>query len=72
MNRSWPYTPDELRTLADKVEEVLNTLDPKGDIPDGDWRWGVTVDILDEHGDPAGTVKPYGDGWLGFYPREVN
>ena len=71
--RSWPYTPEDLRSLADKVDEILAGLNPTGeDLTDGDWRWGVTVDVFDDGDSPAGQVRPYGDGWLGFYPREVS
>ena len=72
MERSWPYTAEDLRSIADRVDTVMTALDPQADLPDGDWRWGVTVDIFDDSGDLAGHVKPYGDGWLGFYPGEVS
>lgn len=34
---------------------------------DGDWRWGMTVEIRDESGHLLGTVSVHGDGWWQFH-----
>lgn len=71
MLRSWPYMPEDLRALAERVDEILFTIAPDNDLPDGDWRWGVSVEVvLDDL--VAGHVRPHGDGYLGFYPLEVS
>jgi hypothetical protein len=75
MTRDFPLTPDDLRAQADRVEEILsvvNTAD--GDLPENDWRWGLTVTVWNQDGDQedvAGTIAPCGDGWLGFYPKGI-
>jgi hypothetical protein len=76
MKRDYPLTADDLRHVADRVDEILKVVDPEGDsiIPDGDWRWGLAVTIWNQGGDDhdvAGVVAPHGDGWLGFYPRAI-
>lgn len=70
-NRDYPYAAEDLRRIADQVDEVVSALD--GIDLDGpqDWKWGLTVDILDVGDTRVGQIKPYGDGWLGFYPVEV-
>lgn len=69
-NRTYPYSADELRGIADKIDEVISALG--GDeLPAGDWRWGVTVDIYHEGG-LVGRIKAHGDSWLGFYPQAVS
>lgn len=76
MKRTWPYLPDDLRYIADRVEKVLGDVAPGGgDLEDGDWRWGLSVTIWNPDGDEddiAGTILPYGDGWLGFYPKAID
>lgn len=70
--RTIPYASDDLRAIADNIDKVLEALGPDGLLEDGDWRWGVVVDIFDpEDVQIVGQVKPTGDGWFGFYPREV-
>lgn len=70
MTRDVPFTSSDLRDAADAVDKI--TADIGGDdIADGDWRWGLTVDIFDDAGDAIGQVRPHGDGWLGFYPRAI-
>lgn len=73
MARDYPLTSADLRHLADRVAEILEVVDVEGDLPDNDWRWGLTVKVwnLDGDGDDvAGVVAPHGDGWLGFYPND--
>lgn len=75
MTRDFPMTPDDLRHVADRVDEILAVVNPVGgDIPDGDWRWGLSVTVWNlggDSGDIAGVVAPHGDGWIGFYPEGV-
>lgn len=66
-DRKIPLISDELRTIADRIDEVMNVVGGT-DLPDDDWRWGLTVKIADEAGEVVGEIRPYGDGWLGFYP----
>lgn len=68
-NRNYPYSADELREIADHVDAIVEALGG-GDLPDGDWRWGVTVEVWHED-TLVGHVKPHGDAWLGFYPKAV-
>lgn len=70
MNREVPFTSSDLRDVADTLDEI--TSDIGGDeIPDGDWRWGLTVDVFDDADGVVGQVRPHSDGWLGFYPRAI-
>ncbi len=75
MTRDYPLTSDELRHIADRIDEVLAVVAPEsGDLLDGDWRWGLTVKIWNQDGDDddiAGVIAPYGDGWFGFYPNAI-
>ncbi|HIF05970.1 MAG TPA: hypothetical protein EYQ64_03185 [Gemmatimonadetes bacterium] len=75
MSRDYPLTSDDLRHLADRVEEVVSAVGgADGELEDGDWRWGLSVTIWNLDGDDtdvAGYVRPHGDGWLGFYPRSI-
>lgn len=70
MTRDIPYTSDDLRYIAEQIENVTDDL-PKTDLEDGDWRWGLTVEIFDDGGDTVGQLRPHGDGWIGFYPKEI-
>ena len=73
--RDIPYTASDMREIADQVEKieaaVMGGLD---EFPgkNGDWRWGMSVEIYDDMGYVAGVVKPQPDGWLGFYPKAVD
>lgn len=69
-NRGIPYTSDDLRLAADRVDEIIAAVGD-GDLEDGDWRWGVSVEVTDENGWAIGHVRPFSDGWLGFYPIVV-
>lgn len=69
--RNIPWTPEDLRLIAYKMDEVLSVVGGEFE-EDSDWRWGLTVEITDEFGSTVGIIKPYMDGWLGFYPNEVN
>lgn len=75
MTRDYPLTSSDLRHIADKVDQVLAVVNPEdGDLPDGDWRWGLKVTIWNQDGDVtdvAGEVAPHGDGWIGFYPNGI-
>ena len=76
MRRDYPLTSDDLRHLADRVQDVVTAVGrpEDGDLKDGDWRWGLSVTIWNLDGDDsdvAGYVRPHGDGWLGFYPNAV-
>ena len=69
-DRSIPWTPEDLRTVADLMEKVTDAVG--GDeFEEDDWRWGLEVVIRDDFGDTLGKMAPHGDGWLGFYPRKV-
>lgn len=71
MNRNIPYTASDLRFIADEIDKVEHAIG--GDeLGDGDWRWGVSVSIHDDDGSVTGTLRPHGDGWLGFYPLAVH
>ena len=70
-SRAYPMSSSDLREIADRVDEVLTVLGGE-DLADGDWRWGLTVDIPDDAGQIVGQLKPHGDGWIGFYPKEVS
>ncbi|SDG22670.1 hypothetical protein [Microbacterium sp. 77mftsu3.1] len=75
MRRDYPLTSSDLRHIADKVDEVLAFVNPEdGELPDGDWRWGLRVTIWNQDGDiddVAGELAPHGDGYLGFYPKGI-
>lgn len=69
--RTYPYTSDDLRYLAAKIDVVLEAVGTHDLETVDDWRWGLTVTIFDDGGIPVGEIRPYGDGWLGFYPKGV-
>lgn len=70
--RPFPFTSSDLRYIADRIEEVENALpEEAGDIPEDSWLWNLSVAILDDGDSLVGHVRAYGDGWLGFYPLEV-
>lgn len=71
MNRIIPFTSSDLREAADRIDEVLAVVGID-ELPDADWRWGLTVDIFDEGGDVIGQLRPHGDGWIGFYPKAID
>jgi len=70
-NRAIPYTSDDLRAIADNIDEIVNDLGDLGDL--GDWRWGLTVEIYDPEVPESvvGHIKAHPDGWFGFYPVEA-
>lgn len=70
MARYLPYTSDDLRYIADQVDKITETIGTD-DLTDGDWRWGLTVDIYDDDGETAGQMSFHGDGWIGFYPKAI-
>ncbi len=71
-DRTIPWTSDDLRTAADEIDKILAVINKEdGFLEEGDWRWGLTVDIIDDIDTVMGTLKPTGDGWLGFYPKEA-
>lgn len=71
-DRTIPWTSDDLRTAADQIDMILAVINPEdGYFGEGDWRWGLTVDIIDDFDNLMGTLKPTRDGWLGFYPKEA-
>lgn len=71
-DRTIPWSSDDLRTTADEIDKILSVINPEdGFLEDGDWRWGVTVDVVDDLDYVIGTLKPTGDGWFGFYPKEA-
>lgn len=71
-DRTYPWTSEDLRTTADEIDKVLAVLNPEdGYLVDGDWRWGVKVDICDDMDNVIGVLKPVPDGWFGFYPKEA-
>ena len=71
--RTIPYTSSDLRGIADKIDEIISVLEPEdGFLEDGDWRWGVGVAVQDPESDTiVGEIRPHGDGWLAFYPKEA-
>lgn len=73
MKRDVPLTSDDLRHVADRVDEVLKVVGTDI-LPDGDWRWGLTVTVWNLDGDDediAGVIAPHSDGWIGFYPHGI-
>lgn len=68
--REVPYSSSDLRDIADRVDKIVTALNPGDDfLPEGDWRWGLTVEVFDPDFDTSvGQVKAHGDGWLAFYP----
>ena len=70
IKRNWPYTPEDLQAIASRVDEIIAAVAPDNNLPDDDWRWGLNVEVWID-GFLVGHVKPYGDGYLGFYPLEV-
>lgn len=72
-NRTIPYTSDDLRAIADKLDEIITAIGDRDILTDGDWRWGLSVEVFDaDLAQTAGHIKPHPDGWLGFYPTEVS
>ena len=69
--RDIPYTSNDLRDIANRIDEIVGALGG-GDIDDGSWIWGLSVDVTDDDGYSVGLVRPHGDGWLGFYPNAVD
>lgn len=71
--RDVPYTSDDLREIAEQVDRIVKALNPEDEyLEEGDWRWGVIVEVFDPELDVSvGQVKAHGDGWLGFYPKEA-
>lgn len=70
--RVYPHTADDLRAIAERMELIVSEVGKDGDDwYEDDWRYDLTVDINDEFGNTIGHVKAHGDGWLGFYPKEV-
>lgn len=64
-----PLTSDDLRRIADRFDEIVNDLPEHTEaLPDDHWMWGLKVDVFEE-GYKVGEVRPYHDGWLGFYPE---
>lgn len=70
MTRDVPFTSSDLREAADRIDEVLTVVGGE-DLPDNDWRWGLTVDIFDDASEVVGQLRPHGDGWIGFYPKAI-
>lgn len=64
-----PFSSGDLRYIADQIDEVLNDLKVFEDLPEDDWRWGISVKIRDEMAWDLGEIRPHVDGWLGFYPE---
>lgn len=72
--RDFPLTSSDLRHIADRVDEIIAAVGDETDLPDNDWRWGLSVTVWNQEGDRddiAGVVAPYGDGWIGFYPNGI-
>lgn len=71
--REIPYTSGDLRGIADTIDEIIAALNPADEyLEEGDWRWGVTVQVVDLEGEEiVGEVRAHGDGWLAFYPKEA-
>lgn len=71
--RTIPYTSDDLRGIADKIDEIIKVLETDDAyLGPGDWRWGVTIEVEDpEWSGVVGEIRPHGDGWLAFYPKEA-
>ncbi|QDK01486.1 hypothetical protein SEA_LEEROYJENKINS_90 [Microbacterium phage LeeroyJenkins] len=71
-DRTFPWTSEDLRTTADTIDKILKAINPEDDfLEDGDWRWSLTVDVIDDLDCVIGTLRPTGDGWFGFYPKEA-
>lgn len=67
-DRNIPYTADDLRYTADQIDIIMAALGTD-DLEDGDWRWGLSVDVFDDDNKVTGQIRPNGDGWLGYYPN---
>lgn len=71
---SIPYTADDLIRIGNMVHGIVEQIEPKdgaGFLEDGDWRWNMTVDVIDpERNESVGQIRAHGDGWLAFYPWE--
>lgn len=68
--RNIPLTPHDIRDIAIQMEEIEAVIGCS-EIPDDDWRWGLSVEIRDDADTIVGHVKTHPDGWFGFYPIEV-
>lgn len=71
-NRVYPWTSEDLRRVADKMDVITSEVGKDNEEwPSDDWRYGLSVEVLDDMDNVIGYVKAYPDGWLGFYPNEV-
>lgn len=68
--RTYPYTSDDIRAIADRLDEIIGGLGSPDLEEESDWLWGVTVEVWHED-QVVGHVKAHGDGWMGFYPLAV-
>lgn len=64
-----PLTPDDLRRLADLVEEIDNSLPEGWDDDETSWVWGLLVKVVDpDLGELfEGTIEVR-EGYIGFLP----
>ena len=76
---TFPLTADDLRRIADFMDEVQAkiTNGQTHEPGDGDWRWGLRVDIFGDLAeapteDTIGHLTYHPDGWFAFYPKEAN
>lgn len=71
--RSYPYTADDLRMIADRMDEIEKAIEGGfSAVEDGSWKWGLSVDVfIDTSEALAGQLRTDGDGWIGFYPYEI-
>lgn len=64
-------SPGQLRDAALRVEEVYAAVgyEDGDDLPDSDWRWGLSVFIFVE-GYSVGVIKAHPDGYLTLFTKE--
>lgn len=63
-----PYTAEELRALADRVEEITDSLNLPSALEDDDYRWGLTCSVFVD-GYVEGLIAAHPDGYFGFFPE---
>lgn len=63
-----PYTSEELRALADRVDEITNGLILQEILEEDDFRWGLTCSVYLD-GYVVGMVASHPDGFFGFFPE---
>lgn len=73
MTRDYPYTSDDLRGIANRMDQIEADIAGGFSIDDmASWKWLLKIDVIEpDGGEPAGQLRAHGDGWIGFYPRAL-